>query len=540
MYGSGNQPIIVLREGTERNRDKEAQFNNIAAAKAVADAVRSTLGPKGMDKMLVNTIGDVVITNDGVTILKEIDVQHPAAKMVVEVAKTQDAECGDGTTTSVVIAGELLKQSEELINSNVHSTVITNGFRLAAEKAAEILDEIAVPVDSDELLEKVASTALTGKSVGEEEEKLAKIVVQACRSVEEDGKVDTDNIHIQKKIGDNIGSTCMIKGIVIDKERVHPRMAKKVEKAKIALFSCALEVKKTEFDAQIQITDPSKMNSFLEEEENSLKAMVENIKKSGANVVLSQKGIDDLAQHYLAKAGIFACRRLKQSDLEAIAMATGGTVVGNTAEINASDLGIAGVVEEKQIGEDGMVFITGCKNPKAVTLFARGGTEHVIEEVERSLNDAIRVVGVAIEDGKVVAGAGAPEIEVGIRMAAYASSVGGREQLAIEKFAKALEIIPWTLSENAGIDPIDSIIKLKKAHKDHKNGAVYGIDLDSGEAVNMLEKNVVEPLRVKKQAISAACEVANMILRIDDVITARRSQSPPGQGGMGGMPPGMM
>ncbi len=541
MYGSGNQPIIVLREGTERNRDKEAQFNNIAAAKAVADAVRSTLGPKGMDKMLVNTIGDVVITNDGVTILKEIDVQHPAAKMVVEVAKTQDSECGDGTTTSVVIAGELLKQSEELINSNVHSTVITNGFRLAAEKAAEILDEIAVPVNTDELLEKVASTALTGKAVGEEEAKLAKIVVQACRSVEDDGMVDTDDIHIQKKIGENIGNTCMIKGIVIDKERVHPRMPRKVENAKIALFSCALEVKKTEFDAQIQITDPTKMNSFLEEEENSLKAMVDAIKKSGANVVLSQKGIDDLAQHYLAKAGIFACRRLKQSDLEAIAKATAGTVVGNTAEINSSDLGSAGVVEEKLIGEDGMVFITGCKNPKAVTLFARGGTEHVIEEVERALTDAIRVVGVAIEDGKVVAGAGAPEIEVGIRLASYASSIGGREQLAIEKFSKALEIIPWTLAENAGIDPIDSIINLKKAHKEHKNGSVYGIDLDSGEAVDMLKKDVVEPLRVKKQAISSAYEVANMILRIDDVITARRAQSPPpGAGGMGGMPPGMM
>ena len=541
MYGSGNQPIILLKEGTERSKNKEAQFNNISAAKSVADAVRSTLGPKGMDKMMVNSIGDVVVTNDGVTILKEVDVQHPAAKMVVEVAKTQDSECGDGTTTSVVIAGELLKQSEELIDSNVHSTVITNGYRLAAEKAAEILDKIAVPVKDDALLEKVAATALTGKSVGDEEEKLSKLVVQACRSVEEDGKVDKDDIHIQKKVGDSIGNSSMINGIVIDKERVHPRMPKVVDNAKIALFSAAIEVKKTEFDAQIQITDPSKMTAFIEEEENSLQQMVDNIKNSGANVVFSQKGIDDLAQHYLSKAGIFACRRLKQSDLEAIAKATGGNIVGNINEIKESDLGTAKKVEEKMIGEDGMVFITDLKNAKAVTLFARGGTEHVVEEVKRALNDALRVVATAIEDGKIVAGAGAPEIEIGIQLSSYASSVGGREQLAIEKFAKAMEIIPWTLAENAGLDPIDTIIKLKKAHKDHKKeGALFGIDLDTGEAVNMLERNVVEPLKVKKQAIASAYEVANMVLRIDDVITARKSSPQGGMGGMGGMPHGMM
>ncbi len=541
MYGSGNQPIILLKEGTERSKNKEAQFNNISAAKSVADAVRSTLGPRGMDKMMVNSIGDVVVTNDGVTILKEVDVQHPAAKMVVEVAKTQDSECGDGTTTSVVIAGELLKQSEELIDSNVHSTVITNGYRLAAEKAAEILDKIAVPVKDDALLEKVAATALTGKSVGDEEEKLSKLVVQACRSVEEDGKVDKDDIHIQKKVGDSIGNSSMINGIVIDKERVHPRMPKVVDNAKIALFSAAIEVKKTEFDAQIQITDPSKMTAFIEEEENSLQQMVDNIKNSGANVVFSQKGIDDLAQHYLSKAGIFACRRLKQSDLEAIAKATGGNIVGNINEIKESDLGTAKKVEEKMIGEDGMVFITDLKNAKAVTLFARGGTEHVVEEVKRALNDALRVVATAIEDGKIVAGAGAPEIEIGIQLSSYASSVGGREQLAIEKFAKAMEIIPWTLAENAGLDPIDTIIKLKKAHKDHKKeGALFGIDLDTGEAVNMLERNVVEPLKVKKQAIASAYEVANMVLRIDDVITARKSSPQGGMGGMGGMPHGMM
>ena len=380
MYGSGNQPVIVLKEGTERSKDKEAQFNNISAAKAVADAVRSTLGPKGMDKMLVNTIGDVVITNDGVTILKEIDVQHPAAKMVVEVAKTQDAECGDGTTTSVVLAGELLKQSETLIDANVHPTVITNGFKMAADKAVEILNEIAIDAKSDEVLKNVASTALVGKSVGDEEEALADIVVKACKSVEEDGKVDTKNIRIQKKVGGVIGDTYLVQGVVIDKEKVHSRMPSHVEDAKIALFSCPLEVKKTEFDAQIQITDPTMMSSFLDEEEKSMKAMVEKIKEVGANVVFCQKGVDELVQHYLSKAGILAYRRLKESDLEAIAKATGANIVGNVQEMTAEDLGTAGAVDEKQVGEDGMAFITGCKNPKAITIFVRGGTEHVLEE----------------------------------------------------------------------------------------------------------------------------------------------------------------
>ena len=539
MYGSGNQPVIVLKEGTERSKDKEAQFNNISAAKAVADAVRSTLGPKGMDKMLVNTIGDVVITNDGVTILKEIDVQHPAAKMVVEVAKTQDTECGDGTTSSLVIAGELLKQSEELINANVHPTVITNGYKMAAQKAVEVLNEIAVDAKDDKILKQVAATALTGKSVGEEEDALADIVVKACKSVEEDGVVDTKNIRIEKKVGGVIGETYLVQGVVIDKEKVHSRMPTHVENAKIALFSCPLEVKKTEFDAQIQITDPTSMSSFLSQEEQTLKDMVEKIKSVGATAVFCQKGVDELVQHYLAKNGILGYRRLKQSDLEAIAKATGATVVGNVMELTEADLGTAGAIDEKQVGEDGMAFITGCKNPKAITIFARGGTEHVLEEVGRALVDAIRVVGVAVEDGKVVAGAGAPEIELELRLMDFASSVGGREQLAIEKFAKAMEIIPWTLSENAGIDPIDSIIKLKNAHeKKNADGKYFGIDLDSGEAVDMLAKNVVEPLRVKVQAINSAEEVANMILRIDDVIASRRAPPTPPQGA-GGMP-GMM
>lgn len=544
MYGNSNQPIIVLKEGTQRSKDKEAQFNNIDAAKAVADAVRSTLGPKGMDKMMVNTIGDVVITNDGVTILKEIDVQHPAAKMVVEVAKTQDTECGDGTTTSVVLAGELLKQSEDLINANVHPTVITNGFNMAAEKAVKILEDISVDAKNDKMLRTVADTSLTGKAVGENSDKehLSELIVKAAKSVaDEKGKVDTKDIRISKKVGGVIRDTYLVQGVVIDKELVHSRMPKRMEKAKIALFNCPLEVKKTEIDAQIQITDPARMNDFLAEEEASMKRMVDAIVATGANVVFCTKGVDELVQHYLAKAGIMGYRRLKESDLEAIAKATGATISGNPLEITKKELGSAGCVEERLVGEDGMAFITGCKNPKAVTVFVRGGTEHVIEEIERALNDAIRTVGVTLEDGKVVAGAGAPEVELSIRLSKYASSVGGREQLAIEKFAKAMETVPWTLAENAGLDPIDVIIRMKNAHA-KKNGEYFGVDLDTGEAMNALSKNIIEPLRVKTQAVNSATEVANMILRIDDVIAARRAPPTPPQGagpgaGMDGMPP---
>ena len=547
MYGSGNnQPIIVLKEGTERSKDKEAQFNNIAAAKAVADSVRSTLGPKGMDKMLVDSIGDVTVTNDGVTILKEIDVQHPAAKMVVEVAKTQDAECGDGTTTAVVLAGELLKQSESLIDANIHPTVITNGFKLAAEKAVEILNSIAVPSDDDKLLRKVAETAMTGKSVGGESEHLANIIVKAARDVQEGKSVDTSNIKIEKKAGGVINDTYLVKGLVIDKQRVHPRMPKVVPKAKIALFTTALENKKPEVSAEISISDPLAMQSFLNEEDATLKAMVDKIASVGANVVFCQKGVDDLVQHYLAKAGILCFRRLKESDMIAISKATGGSLVGEVMEIQAKDLGTADEVAEKEVGAESMCFITGCKNPKAVSIVIRGGTEHVLAEVERAMMDAIRVVGVAIEDGKVVAGAGAPEIETELRLAEYASTVGGREQLAIEAFSKALEIIPWTIAENAGIDSIDAIIKLKTAHdKNKKDAAYYGLDLDTGEAVDMLERFVIEPLRVKVQAINSAAEVANMVLRIDDVIASRRappmnpmadpSMGGPGMSGIGGM-----
>jgi len=539
MYGNGNQPIIVLKEGTNRAKDKEAQFNNIDAAKAIADAVRSTLGPKGMDKMLVNSIGDVVITNDGVTILKELDVTHPAAKMVIEVAKTQDNECGDGTTTSVILAGELLKQSEELINANVHPTIITNGYNMAAAKAAEFLNEIAVDATDDKMLRLVADTSLTGKDVGDaaDQEMLSKLVVEAVKSVAEDGHVDTDNIRMTKKIGGVIGDTTLMKGLIIDKELVHSRMPAQVKNAKIALLNCGLEVKKTEIDAQIQINDAARMNDFLAEEEASMKKLVDHIKEVGANVVFTSKAMDELIQHYLTKAGIMGFRRLKESDLLALAKATGGTVVSDTMDLAPENLGKAGLVEEKKVGDDNMCFVTECPNAKAVTLFIRGGTEHVIEEVERALNDAIRTVGITLEDGKVCAGAGAPEIELETRLLKYAATVGGREQLAIEKFAKAMECIPWTLAENAGLDPIDVIIKLKAAHENKKNGKYFGVSLEDGEPFDALKAKVIEPLRVKTQAVSSATEVANMILRIDDVIAARQAPQGAAAGGPGGMPP---
>ncbi len=538
--GQGQQ-IIVLKEGTERTKNKEAQSNNIAAARAIADAVRSTLGPKGMDKMLVDSLGDVVITNDGVTILKEIDVQHPAAKMVVEVAKTQDAECGDGTTTSVVLAGELLKKAEALIEQNIHPTIIANGYKLASDEAIKVLKGIAVDVKNDEMLKKVAMTAMTGKSVGGQRDYLAELSVKAVKSVSEkrDGKmlVDVENIKVEKKTGGSIADTELVNGLVIDKEKVHPRMPQTVKNAKIAIISSALEIKKTEVEAKIQIKDPAAMQEFLDAEEATLKGMVEKIKATGANVVFCQKGVDDLVQHYLAKSGIYAARRLKESDMEKIVKATGGNVVGNLDEITKKDLGDAEQVQEKKIGEESMTFITGCKNPKAVSIIIRGGTQHVIDEVERALHDALRVVGVAMEDGKVVAGGGAPEIELSLRLAEYASTVGGREQLAIEAFADAMEVIPWALSENAGLDPIDIVIQLKNAHENKKNGIYVGVDVNTGEAKNMLDLNVIEPLRVKTQAIESATEVAGMILRIDDVIASKKSPQMPG--GPGGMPPGM-
>ncbi len=519
------QPILILKEGTRRETGREAMRNNIAAARAIADAVRSTLGPRGMDKMLVDSLGDVVITNDGVTILKEIDVEHPAAKMMVEVAKTQDSEVGDGTTTAVVIAGELLKNAEELLEQNVHPTVIAAGYRHAAEKAKEILEQIAKPIsiDDEETLKKIASTALSSKSASMAKDLLSEIAVKAVKKVAEqrDGKyyVDIDSIQIVKKQGGAIDDTELIEGMIIDKEKVHPGMPSRVKDAKIALINMALEVKKPEIDANIQIKDPTMVRAFLEEEEKILRGMVEKIKESGANVVFCQKGIDDMAQHFLAKEGIYAVRRVKKSDMEKLSKATGAKIVTSLDDLTSEELGHAELVEQRKIGEDNMTFVIGCENPKAVSILVRGGTEHVVDEVERILKDALHVVAKAVEDGKIVTGGGSSAVEIALKLRDYAASVGGREQLAIEAFADAMEIVPRTLAENAGHDPIDMLIELRKAHKDGK--VTYGINVYEGKVADMMELGVIEPIRVGKQAIDSATDAAIMILRIDDVIAAK-------------------
>jgi thermosome len=553
----GQVPILLLKEGSERSKGKSVQVNNIAAAKAIADALRSTLGPRGMDKMLVDSLGDVVITNDGATILKEIDVEHPAAKMVIEVAKTQDEECGDGTTTAVVLAGELLKKSEELIEQNVHPTLIVNGYRMASEEAVKILEGICEKVKRDDtgMLRDIAITAMSGKSIGTAKEHLAKIAVDAVMFVAEEDNgnwtVDIDDIKVEKKHGGAITDTSLIDGLIIDKEKVHPKMPSVVENAKIALLDFALEIKKTEVSAEIQIRDPKLLQRFLDEEENTLKEYVEIVKKSGANVVFCQKGIDDIAQHYLAKHDIFALRRLKKSDMEKLAKATGAKIVSNLKDLTKNELGKAKRVEEQKIGDSDFTFVTGCEHKKALSILIRGGTEHVVDEVDRALHDALKVVGVTVEEGKILAGGGASEIELSLKLKKFAASVGGREQLAIEMFAEALEIVPWALSENAGLDSINTLIKLKS---EHEKGADYrnvGINVFTGEPMNMLEEKVkvIEPLKVKRHALLAATDVASMILRIDDVVASKKTEGPPmppgggmppGMGGMGGMPPGMM
>jgi len=528
--------ILVLKEGTRREKGKGAQFNNIAAAKAVADAVRSTLGPRGMDKMLVDSLGDVVITNDGVTILKEMDIEHPAAKMLVEVAKTQDEEAGDGTTTAVILAGELLKKAEDMIEQNIHPTVIAGGYRLASEKAREVLEKISskVSIKDADALKKVAITAMASKSSSGHRDVLADIVVKSVTMVAEeraDGSyyVDDDDIQITKKQGGSIADTELVEGVIVDKERVHPGMPAQVENAKIALIDAALEVKKTEIDAKIEITDPSQLQAFLSEEENMLRRMVETVRKSGANVVFAQKGIDDLPQHFLAKEGIYAVRRVKKSDMEKLAKATGGKVVTKLDELTKDDLGHAKLVFEKKIGDDQMTFVTGCKDPRAVSILIRGGTEHVVDEVERSLEDALSVVACAVEDGKVITGGGASAMEIALGLRDYASTVGGREQIAIEAFADAIEIVPRTLAENAGLDPIDTLIALRKEHK--KGSKHAGVNVFTGKVTDMRKDNVVEPIRVGAQAIASATEAAVMIIRIDDVIAAKAGGAGGGAGG---------
>ena len=533
-------PIYILREGSQRTAGRDAQRSNIMAAKAVAGAVRTTLGPKGMDKMLVDTMGDVVITNDGVTILKEMDIEHPAAKMMVEIAKTQDQEVGDGTTTAVVLAGELLKQAEELLEQEIHPTVIAAGYRAAADKSMEILKGLAVEVSAkdEDLLRKIAVTAMTGKGSQSARDELAAMAVQAVQSVvDEDGTVDTDNITVEKKVGGGITDSMLVSGVVIDKDRLHPNMPKSVKAARIALLNAAVEIEKTEVDAKIQITSPDQLQAFLDQEENMLKGMVDRITATGANVLFVQKGIDDLAQHFLAKAGIYTVRRVKKSDMDKLARATGGRVVTSIHEISKDDLGKAGLVEERKVSDEKMTFIEDCENPKSVSIILRGGTEHVVDELDRAMEDALRVVGVAVQDKLLVAGGGAPEVELALRLRAYASTVGGREQLAIEAFANAMEVIPKTLAENAGLDQIDSLVSLRSQHE--KGVKTAGLDMDTGKPVDMLKLGVVEPLRVKTQAINSAAEAAIMILRIDDVI-ASKSGGPGGMpGGAGGMPGGM-
>jgi len=536
---------LILPEGTLRSRGKDAQKNNIAAAQAIADAVRSTLGPKGMDKMLVDSLGDVVITNDGATILNEMKIEHPAAKMMVEIAKTQDKEVGDGTTTAVVFSGELLKKAGDLLDMEVHPTMITKGFILAKEKALEVLQKNAISIDIKDLkaLEQIAATAMTGKSAERLSEKLAKIAVHAIKKVvTENGLVDTDDIKLEKKAGASVEDTQLIDGVLIDKEVVHSAMPKRIEKANVFLIDSALEIKDLEGDAKISIDSPEKMQAFIDREENAIKSIIEKVKKTGATAVFCQKGIDDLAQHYLAEAGILAVRRVKKSDMEMLAKATGAKIVTNLNTAAKTDIGYAGIVEERKVSGDQMVFVEECKKPRAVTILVRGGTEHVVDEIERAMVDAVKGIGASLELGKVVAGGGAPEIEVAKELRKYADTFKGREQLAINAFADALEVIPRSLTENAGLDPIDKLANLRAYHE-KATGIHGGIDVFTGEVVDMHKRGVIEALKIKFQAIKSASEAAELILRIDDIISAgssSREDSMP-QGGMGGMGmPGMM
>ncbi len=551
MAQLGGQPIFIMKEGTQRTRGKDAMENNIAAAKVIAEAIRTSLGPRGMDKMLVDQFGDVVITNDGATILKEIDVQHPAAKMMVEVAKTQDSEVGDGTTTSVILAGELLKRAEKLLQQKIHPTVITEGYRKAAEKAIEILDAMSVAsgINDRPGLKNAAMTCMSSKIVSESKEKLAQICMDAITSISEqiDGKwvADIEKVQIQKKEGESIDDTSLIKGIILDKEVVSPGMPKSIKDAKILLIQSAIEIEKTEFDTKLQITSPEQIQQFLDEEERMLRSMVDKVKNSGASVVICQKGIDDMAQHFLSKAGIMAVRRVKKSDLEKLSKATGGMIFTSFDDITEDKLGWAGLVEERKIMNDSWIFIEKCKEPKSVVILIRGGTELIVDEANRASHDALCVVRDVIEDKKIVGGGGAPELEAAIQLREYASTLGGREQLAVEVFADSLDIVPKTLAENAGLDQIDVLMKLRAAHQQGKKFAA--LNLDTGDLIdNMMDIGVVEPTVVKAQAIKSAVEAASMILRIDDVIAGAKSDMPPGggmppdMGGMGGgMPPGM-
>ena len=550
-----NMPVVLLKDGASQTKGKEAQKNNISAAKIIADIVHTSLGPRGMDKMLVDSLGDVTITNDGATILKEIDVQHPAAKMLVEIAKSTDNEVGDGTTSAVVLAGALLDQAESLLLQEVHPTVIVDGYRKAANKAKQYIKEIADEVASDDkpTLLKIAKTSMQTKLVRKDSDKLADIVVKSVLAVSEKSgnnhTVDIDDIKVEKKSGGSIPDSSILQGIVLDKEVVHSGMPKKVADAKIALVNTALEISKTETDAKINISNPQQMKSFLDEENKMLKNMVDKIIGSGATVAFCQKGVDDMAQHYLSKAGLLVVRRVKESDLTKLAKATGGRIITNLDDLFEKDLGTAELVQEKKIEEDRWVFVEGCKHPKSVTLLLRAGSQRVVDEVERSVHDALMVVGDIMKLPSVVAGGGAPETFAATKIRNWAKSLEGREQLAVEKFAEALEAIPLSLSENAGMDPIDTLTTLRSRQlKGHKS---TGIDVMKGKVSDMKSSDIIEPLLVKNQIISSAAEAACMILRIDDVIATAKSAGPPpgaeggmppgmgGMGGMGGMPPGM-
>lgn len=516
MNNQGNiQPVYILPEDSRRESGRSAQRNNILAAKLVGETIRTTLGPKGMDKMLVDTLGDIIVTNDGVTILREMNIEHPAGKMLVEIAKTQETEVGDGTTTAVILAAELLKRAEELLDQKIHPTVIVKGYRLASVKAIEILNTISRKIEADEeTLIKIASTAMTGKGAENAKENLSKIVVKAVK----DANANIEDIKIERVNGGNVEDTELIEGIMLDKERVHAEMPKKVVNPKILLIDSAIELRDNEIDTKIQITDPARMQEFFDLEENMIKKIAKKIIDTGASVVFCQKGIDDLAQHLLAKAGIFAVRRVKKSDIEKIAKATNAKIVSSIDIIEPTDLGNAGIVEEKKIGDENTILISECTGAKSVTILVRGSTEHITDEVKRALDDAIGVVAASIKSGKAVAGAGAPEVELSIKLKEYAETLSGREQLAVETFAKSMEIIPTTLAENAGLDPIDVLTQLKASHKN--NNPTSGIDVFTGKVMDAWAQGVIEPLKVKTQAISSATEVAIMILRIDDVIAS--------------------
>ncbi|KXB08637.1 thermosome subunit [candidate division MSBL1 archaeon SCGC-AAA382M17] len=551
---ANRQPIFILSEDTEREKGKDAQESNFRAARVIGDVVRSTLGPKGMDKMLVGSIGDVTITNDGAAILDDMDIEHPAAKMIIEVAETQEEEVGDGTTTAVIIAAELLHEAQDLLNQGIHPTSIASGYTKAAAKAQEFLKGMTkdVAFENEEMLKKVATTAMTGKKVEANIGVLADMAVKAVKQVAEKNnsryEVDLDNIGIEKQEGGSVDDSIMADGLILSKDRVHPGMPKKVEDAKIALLNAAIEVKGTETDSEVRVSDPEQLQKFLDQEEGELREMVENIKKAGANMVICQKGIDDMAQHFLAKEGIFAIRRAKKSDMEKLARATGGNVVTDIDDISPEDLGEAGLVEERKISGDEMTFVEKCKNPKAISILIRGGTKHIVDEADRSLEDAMCVVARTVESGKIVPGGGATEIELAMKLSDYADSTGGKEALAVKGFANAAESIVRALANNAGLDPIDTIVELRNKHG--TDGVSFGLDAYDGEIKDMINEGVVEPVQIKTQAVSSGSEAAVMILRIDDVIASKSEGGPeegapggaPGgmPGGAGGMPPGMM